>query len=234
MLDERLIKVLDMASRESTNENEAINALRAFRKRTDVLNLNFEDMLTGRARPVGNSEATTSLSSVKTRVRALEGEVSELTLEKDSLLKSNLNLMAQLRAAEKKLLEVKVEIPVAPVAEVVDPFSFDAFDKALTVKLTKKWRAVMSAQTRYSYADFRNWETDKKVPSEVFDIIGTLTPVKAPSFKWDDNPDAVRRVFELKEGGIKTRDIAAHISKEFNVELKPTAVKFCLQMKRAA
>lgn len=70
------------------------------------------------------------------------------------------------------------------------------------------------------------------MPSEVFALIDTLKPVQTASFKWDENPHAVKRVFDLKAEGVKTKDIAIKLSAELGIDLKPTAIKYCLQLKR--
>jgi hypothetical protein len=239
LLDDRLITLLEVASRDTTSEPEALTALRFFRKGI-AGNTDFRALL---AAPIRLESS--SLAGYKRRVAELEEEVAgleeevagaeiafeESELEKKALLESNLQLEARLKAAEKKLRET---VPLTVVSDGGDPLSFNNFDKAAIKQVGKKWRAVVSSQTKFTYADFRNWEIDGKVPSEAIDIIPTLVASKAPSFRWDDNPDAVRRVFELRDGGTKTRDIAARLTEEFGVDLKPTAVKFCLQMKKAA
>lgn len=224
MLDDRAFTFLDIASRDTTAEGEAIVALRHFRKALDSSRIDLREYFSGTS--AAQTPGSLSLAKYKQRVSELETELETVTLEKDSLLSSNLSLTRQLRQAEKQVR--------LPKAEEVDEHAFVEFDRAVTAKVGKKWRAVMLAQTRYTYADFRNWEIDKKAPPEAFACIDDLRAVKATSFKWDENPDAVKRVFELKESGFKTKAIAETLSAELGFELLPTAIKYCIQLKKAA
>lgn len=225
MLDDRVFTFLEIASRETTSEPEALNALRHFRKVLDSRQIDLRDYISSSPATPG---APLSLTKYKQKVSSLEGELEATTLERDSLLASNLTLTRQLKQAEKQVRVVQVE------HEEEDETSFEAFNRTVTTKVGKKWRAIMLAQTRYTYTDFRNWEIDKKAPPEAFACIAELRAVQGASFKWDENPTAVQRVFELKNSGVPTKDIAVKLSAELGVELKPTAIKYCIQLKKAA
>jgi hypothetical protein len=207
VLTPRMISCLELVTRETTLETEALAAWRLLRKDLSKLGVNWDDVinLTPRKRSDSSIADRKMIADLYQELQAKDAEIDKLK----NMLKQNIALETETKKSD---------------------YDWIDFVNAGTARIRKSkgfQQAFLECNPQYKWGDLSGWRRLNKVPAEAMELLQNLVVSTEPARGRDWTSSEKDFLIKLikEQPSIKMVDLAMKLSKEFGRTITEGAAK---------
>jgi len=236
----RVVSMIDVASRDTTHEGEAINALRLVRRDLKRAGIDLVNVIHLNSKGTNGVVRETiamlrqQTIDMQTEIAAKTKEIHRLNLETTAKETEIQRLSQLLRETTTDLPEIHTEIvsdtsemsppPPTPTTTDTSPkefYTWIEFHNAGTAHLGKSkgfQQMFFETYTEYDGGDMSKWRRTDKVPARAMELIATMPIVVNPERgkDWTDTEKEFLRVTLTNDPKITMADLTTKLCNEFN------------------